>query len=195
MDRFRIPPDSSCPCGSGLAFRICCLRRWGSSRPRRPGPKRVHRPQPGRRGGAPTPSQVASGGWFTLCLVSDLEVEVARLGSDSTPDSMKRLQSIFRDESQPETIRLIAAHSLEMRNALQDEPSPRVRTDRPLPFAEVPCHWLRFSPVIPEKLEASYQEAAGLFREQRFEEAVISESIAYAKVIPEAVKVLDSVWP
>ena len=30
--------------------------------------------------------------------------------------------------------------------------------------------------------------------EQKFEEAVISESVAYAKVIPDAVKVLDTVW-
>ncbi|MBI3872164.1 MAG: hypothetical protein HY304_03695 [candidate division Zixibacteria bacterium] len=31
--------------------------------------------------------------------------------------------------------------------------------------------------------------------EQKFEEAVISESVAYAKLIPDSVKVLDSVWP
>jgi hypothetical protein len=45
--------------------------------------------------------------------------------------------------------------------------------------------------VITQPLTVEYDKII----EQRFEEAVISESIAYAKVIPEAVKVLDSVWP
>ncbi len=44
--------------------------------------------------------------------------------------------------------------------------------------------------VITQPLTVEYDKII----EQKFEEAVISESVAYAKVIPDAVKVLDSVW-
>jgi predicted RNA methylase len=45
--------------------------------------------------------------------------------------------------------------------------------------------------VITQPLTVEYDKII----EQKFEEAVISESVAYAKVIPDAVRVLDSVWP
>jgi len=45
--------------------------------------------------------------------------------------------------------------------------------------------------VITQPLTVEYDKII----EQKFEEAVISESVAYAKVIPDAVKVLDSIWP
>lgn len=45
--------------------------------------------------------------------------------------------------------------------------------------------------VITQPLTVEYDKII----EQRFEEAVITESVAYAKVIPDAVKVLDAVWP
>jgi len=44
--------------------------------------------------------------------------------------------------------------------------------------------------VITQPLTVEYDKII----EQKFEEAVISESVAYAKVIPDAVKVLDTVW-
>lgn len=44
--------------------------------------------------------------------------------------------------------------------------------------------------VITQPLTVEYDKII----EQRFEEAVISEAVAYAKVIPDAVKVLDAVW-
>jgi hypothetical protein len=45
--------------------------------------------------------------------------------------------------------------------------------------------------VITQPLTVEYDKII----EQRFEEAVISESVAYAKVIPDAAKALDTVWP
>ena len=45
--------------------------------------------------------------------------------------------------------------------------------------------------VLTQPLTVEYDKII----EQRFEEAVISESVAYAKVIPDAVKRRDSVWP
>ena len=45
--------------------------------------------------------------------------------------------------------------------------------------------------VITQPLTVEYDKII----EQRVEEAVISESVAYAKVIPDAVKVLDVTWP
>ncbi|MGH8015159.1 MAG: hypothetical protein ACREBV_03115 [Candidatus Zixiibacteriota bacterium] len=45
--------------------------------------------------------------------------------------------------------------------------------------------------VITQPLVVEYDKII----EQRFEEAVISESVAYAKVIKEAAVVLDTVWP
>jgi hypothetical protein len=44
--------------------------------------------------------------------------------------------------------------------------------------------------VITQPLTVEYDKII----DQRFEEAVISESVAYAKMVPGAVKVLDSVW-
>jgi hypothetical protein len=44
--------------------------------------------------------------------------------------------------------------------------------------------------VITQPLTVEYDKII----EQKFEEAVISESVAYAKVIPDAAKVLDTVW-
>lgn len=44
--------------------------------------------------------------------------------------------------------------------------------------------------VLTQPLTVEYDKII----EQKFEEAVISESVAYAKVIPEAAKVLDVVW-
>ncbi|HUU45144.1 MAG TPA: hypothetical protein VM118_05365 [Acidobacteriota bacterium] len=44
--------------------------------------------------------------------------------------------------------------------------------------------------VITQPLTVEYDKII----EQKLEEAVISESVAYAKVIPDAVKVLDTVW-
>ena len=45
--------------------------------------------------------------------------------------------------------------------------------------------------VITHPLTVEYDKVI----EQRFEEAVISESVTYAKVIKEASVVLDTVWP
>jgi hypothetical protein len=45
--------------------------------------------------------------------------------------------------------------------------------------------------VVTQPLTVEYDKII----EQRFEEAVISESVAYAKIIPDAVRVLDTVWP
>ena len=45
--------------------------------------------------------------------------------------------------------------------------------------------------VIAQPLTVEYDKII----EQRFEEAVVTESVAYAKIVPEAVKVLDAVWP
>ena len=44
--------------------------------------------------------------------------------------------------------------------------------------------------VITQPLTVEYDKII----EQRFEEAVISESVAYAKIVSNAVKVLDTVW-
>ncbi|MEW5702766.1 MAG: hypothetical protein AB1792_11125 [Candidatus Zixiibacteriota bacterium] len=44
--------------------------------------------------------------------------------------------------------------------------------------------------IVTQALTVEYDKII----EQKFEEAVISESVAYAKVVPDAVKVLDSVW-